>query len=89
MLCPYLKTEPVMPIQAASNLSRPVSAMREFMEVLLSAVLGTGLVLMLAPAVGPEAAAVVAVVHRAWLTLLEILTSLIGLLLLRRRPPAA
>jgi hypothetical protein len=47
MLCPYLKTEPVMPIQAASNLSRPVSAMPELMEVLLSAVLGTGLVLML------------------------------------------
>jgi uncharacterized membrane protein YbhN (UPF0104 family) len=66
---------------AAGNLALPVPGGVGVREA--------GMVVMLAPVLGPEAAAVVAVAHRAWLTLAEILVALGGFLILRRQPPAA
>jgi uncharacterized membrane protein YbhN (UPF0104 family) len=66
---------------AAGNLALPVPGGVGVREA--------GMVVMLAPVLGPETAAVVAVAHRAWLTLAEILVSLGGFLILRRRRPAA
>lgn len=63
---------------AAGNLALPVPGGIGVREA--------GLVVMLAPVLGPETAALVAVAHRAWLTLLEIVVSLVGSLILRRRP---
>jgi len=78
---PWLVATAAMAVAwAAGNLALPVPGGVGVREA--------GLVVMLAPVLGPEAATVVAVVHRAWFTLLEILVSLGGFLILRRRPPA-